>query len=195
MAANTTTIAIAALALVVSGLAACFTWQQVEVARDTASRELRAYVYAVPGRVFHIDGESGSLQAYVGIKNSGQTFAHDVERSVGVSVFGSEIPDEVSSLMVRERGKFVIGPNGSHVFYRNGDKLTPVEAKQVRKLDGKRIYVIGTIAYRDVWGKSHTTDFCFMYYGAEDEAHPTLGMGRFYQGWQGKYCDKHNKAD
>lgn len=188
-------IILSIIAVAISAIAACFTYQQVAVAKDTAGKQLRAYVHAVPSTLYHTDGKSGALQAYVDIRNAGQTFAHNVERSVGIIVSESGVPDEVSDFMEREPGKFVIGPGGTNTTIRNGPQLTDDQAYRIKNKDNPRIYVIGTILYEDVWGASHKTDFCFMYFGYEDAAHPTPDLGRLYLPRQGKYCDNHNKAD
>lgn len=175
--------------------AAIFTLKQINLARDTAFRELRAYVYAAPGPVFHIDGEA-PLQGYVVIGNSGQTFAQKVIRKVGMRVLGATVPEKVEDLgrMDREEGVMVISPREKHAVIRNRDRLTPEEVAKIWRSDqgAKRIYVFGTITYEDIYGKRHHTDFCHMYFGKE---HWLYDSGPGYHKTQGKYCDKHNSAD
>lgn len=180
--------------LIAAVFAAVFTGSQAYIAGDTARRQLRAYVYAAPSHVFHIDGK-GTLQGYVEIGNSGQTFAREVQRWVGISVFGAEVPDRKEDLgpTRREEGVLVINPSVRHIVIRNHKQLTDEEARKIRTNDGSmRIYVFGTIRYKDIYGEPHHTDFCHMYFGTEFWPHSS---GPAYNSTQGKYCDKHNDAD
>lgn len=179
-----------------TGLAAIFTLKQIRLARDTAYRELRAYVYAAPGPVFHIGGEN-PLQGYVFIGNSGQTFARNVQRWVGMRVLGATVPEKREDLghMAREEGVLVISPRVKHNIIRNRDKLTSDQVDKIWRLKEKegteRIYIFGTITYEDIYGNPHRTDFCHMYLGSERDPNRLTA----YLARQGKYCDKYNSSD
>ncbi len=174
-------------------------WKQVQAAQDISRIETRAYVYARPRRVFHVmEGES-ALQSYVSFGNSGQTFATDVESRVGLVVSGPVVPDRIDDLgwLEPEKGVAIITPNFEIDIIRNREPLKAEQIRQIRTFDGKsRIYVFGTISYNDVYGKPHTTVFCFTYFSSENTI--VNGNGNrlsFYEGWQARYCDKHNYAD
>ncbi|MCH7778029.1 MAG: hypothetical protein IH878_16085 [Gemmatimonadetes bacterium] len=55
------------------------------ISHKSAQKELRAYVHAVPGDVHHV-GDGSTLVGYIGLGNSGQTYARDVIRRVGIEV-------------------------------------------------------------------------------------------------------------
>lgn len=182
------------IAIISAGVAVWSVWE----AHDTARKQLRAYVDAVPLNVFHID-DGNPLEAYVRIRNTVQTFALDIERYVGIKIFRPpELPEEVSDLMELEPGKFVIGPGGDNVTFRRGPKLIKEQFDKIKtrydlRTDDKdlRIYVIGMITYKDVWDDFHKTDFCFMFFGDEHVPnYEPFAYGRIH----GKYCDKHNNA-
>lgn len=183
-----------------TALAAIFTGLQLKDTKDTARRQLRAYVLAVPGNVYHIDGGNAPVEAYVGIRNYGQTLALDVVRTVGIEIFGPEIPSKQWEFWKPQAGTFVLGPGGENITIKKGPRLNQERSKKIRtrydlRTDKKdlRIYVIGKIVYKDIWNDTHNTKFCFMYYG--DETIPNFEPMAYSGTLHGKYCDKYNSAD
>jgi hypothetical protein len=184
---------VSVVAATAAGFAALFTWMQVDVAKDTAQKELRAYVYAVPTRLFHLG--ASPTQGYLGIKNGGKTFARNVKRWAGINVLGPKISDAFDDLgkLVPEPGAMTLGPD-SHTdatIICNFRVLTPDEVDQIKSGE-KRIYVFGKITYEDMFGLPHETTFCFVYYGSETASPPDKPG---YLDFQAKYCDRHNHAN
>lgn len=167
--------------------------EQANILRQNADR---AFMYAAPHRVFHVE-PGPNLQAYIQIGNSGLTVAKNVERWAGVRVMtppGMDAIKDLKPMMIRQEGLLVVSPRILHNVIRqlpNHKVLTSEDVRDI-KSGQKRIYVFGLITYDDAYGKAHSTEFCFMYYGHEHAVYDT-GPGYFES--QGQYCDKHNETD
>jgi hypothetical protein len=193
---KTLSLWIAIFAAMISLASAGFTYWQVVIAKDTAQKQLRAYVYASPDRLYHLGGSP--TQGYITVRNGGQTFAHNVSREVGINVLSKDIPDSFEKLgsLKREPGYMTFGPNGGtfDVIFREFRVLTDEEIKEIKN-DDKRIYVFGKISYEDIYDVRHETTFCFMYSGIET-SNILLKKGRTgYEKTQAEYCDKYNYAN
>jgi hypothetical protein len=174
-------------------LAAFALWQAI-ISRQTARRQLRAYVFARPHRAFNVDDRNVTAQVYTIIGNKGSTFAHKVERSVGICILPGPVPERFEDLgpLMREEGVLDLAPGVEGVVIRNLHPLSEDELAKVMTEEGKlRIYAFGKIIYQDAFGKRHTTTFCHAYYGQERLA---FNAGFAYADWQAKYCDRHNEA-
>ncbi len=189
-------IILSVIALIVSITSAGFAYWQLTIAKDTAQKQLRAYVYASPNTLYHL-GENPT-QGYLTVRNGGHTFANKVSREVGINVLSKDIPNSFEKLgrLKREPGYMTLGPNtgADDVIYREYRVLTDDEIKQINSGD-KRIYVFGKITYEDIYDIRHETTFCFMYYGNET-SNVLASQGRSgYDKTQAEYCDKYNFAD
>jgi hypothetical protein len=159
-------------------------------------RELRAYVYAEPGRAFHVDG-SGTLQVYTYIGNSGKSFGKQVKRYVGMEVAAPT--EDIASIapMDREEGVLVLNPEGKIPIVKNwrDGQLNQAQYNQIQA-GTLRIYVFGKITYEDVFDKKWQTDFCNAYYGPERQGFPggdPSSKTQFgYESWQARPCEKGN---
>lgn len=168
---------------------------------NSAQKELRAYVHVVPGNVHHV-GDGSTLVGYVRIENSGQTYARDVIRHVGIDVAPPADLNDPTFFEEREtleEGKGVLSPGAPHSIYRTWTRaVTDTEKTQIVKRNGRdlRIYIFGTITYFDIFGNDRTTEFCFMYFGElfyfKEIDKPEGRPG--YIGPQARFCEKHNKA-
>jgi hypothetical protein len=172
--------------------------KQANILRQNADR---AFMYAAPGRVFHVTPGS-DLQAYITVGNSGLTIAENVERWAGVRIMtppGTDAVQDLKPMMSREEGVLVVSPRVLHNLIRqlpNRKALTKQDVDDIRS-GKKRIYVFGAIAYKDAFGKAHSTEFCFMYYGhehAEFKTEYATTIIGYYES-QGQYCNKHNETD
>jgi hypothetical protein len=158
-------------------------------------RQLRAYVYASPYRAFNIDDRGLVAQAYTTIGSKGSTFAHDVERSVGVNLLPSPTPAKFADLgaVSRVEGRLVIPPGGENVAIQNFRVLTKDELAALMTPEGKlRLYIFGKITYKDEFGWPHWTMFCYGYFGPE---RLQWQDGYAYDQSQAKYCDNFNETD
>lgn len=172
------------------------TSQLVESGDLTAQRQLRAYVYATPGRAFHVDGKIGALQVYTFIGNSGQTFAKNVRRYAGIDVL-PPTPDPASIERIeQEDGVALLNPKGQMPIIKNWSRGNghPSEEEYDKIRTGElRVYVFGKILYDDEFGNLWETDFCNSYFGSEGIMFPvdsSLSFG--YEAWQAKPCENGN---
>lgn len=131
---------------------------QVNLAKDTEQRQLRAYVHYRAGE---IDLRSQTIYAAgLAVKNWGQTPAYHTLSWINADV--REFPLQ-SALDLQEPEEIWsdVGPgaeiNLSHV---TQVALTPDDLAAIRART-KAIYVWGTVRYRDTFGSKHHTDFYF----------------------------------
>jgi hypothetical protein len=152
-----------------------------EIAKDTAKRQLRAYLISNGGQIERIP--EGFLLT-VTIKNSGQTPAFDVKHSS--ESFGGDYPDGGPPEMpaVNDTHYTVIGANGDFVCAQRLFADDPEDALK-NVMDGKLgFWIHGRIEYRDCFGDSHVTKFRQVY------------GGRIAKVGLGLHGDKHgNEAD
>jgi hypothetical protein len=134
----------------------------VDGTRDTAERQLRAYIVASAGEVQRIDG--GFILSAT-LKNTGQTPAFNA-RIMG-ETFGESYPLTIEHPHPKPLEDFGV-PLGSgeefHCAYRifmddPDDTLHRIQGGEVG------LWIQGTIIYDDCFKKSHTTKFRFVYGG------------------------------
>jgi hypothetical protein len=165
---------------------AIFSLIQIFVFRDQEKRQLRAYAFAKPISITDFS-TSTHPSTQVIFKNSGQTPAYHLTGST--AVYPSSYPLSVpipSGTRESTPLEATLNPaaendiGGSDTMQR---PITPDEANAIR--DGKtmRMYVYGSINYRDVFGDVHYSNFCFSFWGDG----PKLTL------WT--YCPQHNDAD
>lgn len=192
-------IAIFTILLVVAG------FRQVAISRNTAVRQLRAYVHIssiaitnvanpIPPPGEHSCPETPAMLskdcgpiAFVEIKNTGQTPAYDVLHGTGIGFHEFPLKDSLS--MSPPSGHITKGvlPTGgpSHKMIIQKERLSTQEMDQLRSGTAK-IYVYGVIKYKDTFGKSRTTYYRYMHPG-EDKI---IGVSTVLT-----VCDEGNKAD
>jgi hypothetical protein len=69
---NILSLTLSIIALAISAVAAYYAYQQVAVAKDTAQRQLRPYVFIRGGGVM-LNETASSVQAFIQVQNYGQT--------------------------------------------------------------------------------------------------------------------------
>jgi hypothetical protein len=150
----------------------------------------RPYIFVNPAGAFNIKAGGSPLQAYILIGNSGQTFAQNVERSVGILVSSPTEPADIAPLLARQPGRTFVSPRADTVMIAKGQVLT---AEHVTKLmEGElRVYVFGRITYQYGNGNRRRLLFCHAYYGSEMEN----DRRESYLGWQSQPCERHNEPD
>lgn len=154
---------------------------QIDIARDTEQRQLRAYVGVIPGDVESF-GVAGEQKFKILRKNYGTTPAYDV----GFSVVGEGVFDPTQ-----------FNPNGAAgiqgcskppgiglITMFPGTELpfavtlpTKYPSDQIDKVRlGKWFFAYwGNICYKDSWDRSHFTDYCWTYKGADMSAKTAEG--------------------
>jgi hypothetical protein len=151
------------------------TYQSNRIARDTAKRQLRAYISVEPKGVFARD-DDGWILMPVAIKNSGQTPAKAVQIE---SWFGLvESPEWFDARKVdRKEGYTVesammVPPNEeSFAYVRVPFNPTPAAELEIR--NGKVGFVhVGKVVYQDVFGHPQATTFANYHRGPDlSDAH------------------------
>jgi hypothetical protein len=132
----------------------------VHGAEDTATRQLRAYVFVAEAEIVGL----GTLVPMVNItiRNTGQTPAYDVIMSAMAKAFNSEQvavfdeakPDENSS-------RFVFGPSahGRRTVELAAFLGQPEQRTALQSRNGPILFVWGVITYRDEFSADRETEF------------------------------------
>jgi hypothetical protein len=154
----------ARLLVVATLLLALFGFWQVMVSRDTARRQLRAYVFVSGAKIIHGITDNSIIEAHVEIKNSGQTPAYKMMAVIGLT-FDTYPPPQSITLTVPDqnylslRTRIDLGP-GDKTFTDThaGRLLTPLE-KDSLVAGTKAIWVYGEIRYRDAFCRKQWTKY------------------------------------
>jgi len=139
--------------------------ETIEVMRDTAERQLRAYVHIAGGcSVFH---EGKAIRARLNIKNSGQTPAYKLTITAFTHRGEFPLPPAGTSKLFREAeetateilraGAAALAADGVQS-NENEIVLTPKERESLNA-DAIAIYLRGEITYDDVFGHQRHTAF------------------------------------
>lgn len=141
------------------------TREAVTLAKDTAKRQLRAYVHVSEAR-FSDFGFPGGIYL-VNYTNTGQTPAYDVYSSIALQFAKFPLAEELVATGTGTKGIITLGRDGEgHARLEAPRGLSGEEYGEVR--DGKSaVFVFGTISYRDAFGEDWTTDF--RYYVGGDQ--------------------------
>jgi hypothetical protein len=132
--------------------------------RDTAKRQLRAYLYVVNHKTPDLSAETP--QALFFLKNAGQTPAMDVAHAAGTAIgeypFKSDppaIPDNLfarSSVLVTGN-TFILSHHLTEAL--SGSKIQDIKA-------GRKMFVMyGEVRYKDIYGDAHFVKYRSMYGG------------------------------
>jgi hypothetical protein len=139
---------------------------QIAIARDTAERQLRAYMSPMGSAFFEFDPNHPEKEffALIVFKNSGQTPAYDFTAKGGATV--AEFPlKEKLSLRDQPSGPGAIGP-GNEYRLRVGIEGVPKDYWMAVQAGQAAIYVNGIYSYRDAFKIERTGEFR-LYYGGK----------------------------
>jgi hypothetical protein len=141
---------------------AAFTIDLAVTARRTAKRQLRAYVAA---RAISISGFSPEIPVVMrfSMTNHGQTPAYDVSHASAIAILPHPLPPNhpLPILTIPTPANFVLHPNAS--FDAATVAPNPFNAVQINMATtnpGFRIYLHGTVTYRDAFDEPRNTTFC-----------------------------------
>lgn len=156
-----------ALTLALTAVAAYAALRTVHTMRDTAKRELRAYVNYDTGRIsgtLGIEGETSLVR--IQIKNFGQTPAYRLRARNAVARLPWP-PEEESFILPDEPNSFgVLGPTHHFTMVRRlPDPAFPIGTLELLRRGEVAIFVYGEIEYEDAFGNPHTTTFRVMHGG------------------------------
>jgi hypothetical protein len=136
-------------------------WRTVRVMRRSSERQLRAYVSVEPGEMINLQ-VGAEIEIEMIITNHGQTPAHKTVHYGSVVIMRNPLPPD---FRIGERDKAAasggtIYPQGHiRAVSRRAAKLTSEEASALASTDQIRLYVPGAIEYKDVFGKTRTSQF------------------------------------
>ena len=146
----------------------CATRNLVFNARDTAERQLRAYVFPVPSTIDY-NAITKKVSIWFKIKNVGQTPAYNFVYLSKVEVFPyplfdnnifASFPEDIYSALI-DKSHAIIFPSAD----LDGCQIceTPLELSDVQSFinnPDRRFYLYGMINYEDIFKKVRTTKFC-----------------------------------
>jgi hypothetical protein len=190
----TAALAFATILLIVVGIIqarqlsrhAAHTENLVATARDTAERQLRAYLQVTPDQNSVVWINTVHIPACrVFVKNAGQTPAYEVQADGAINPAPFPLREPLSEfLSPEEQFRLVIHPGEGHTINFIGDRLL-TEDEVDRLVPGKdlRLYLYGQVRYKDAFGKDRYTRFR-MSTGSEVRD----DQSRF------GYCDQGNEA-
>lgn len=151
------------------------------IARETAKRELRAYINVAQVRV---DGLEGNARFCLEYKNCGQTPAYDIRGWNGLELRDAERIKTFESTG-NDAGLGVLGPGNSAYFIKPAPRRLVMKEFDMLRAGDAAIYLWGEISYRDIFGERHTTRFRY-FIGGRHGVQPDRRM---------EYCDDGNEAD
>lgn len=163
----------------VTGVLTIVTGGLVLYSRDTARKELRAYVGIASNHILRGQGESEPNCVEIVIQNFGKTMAKDTKIWINATITTGTI---TSFPLGDRKSKTVVMPNESLGFKHD---------IELPKNTAGRIYFWGRIEYTDVFGEPRWTTFSFM----DDKPAWLTGMTGQAPGWTTKTCDEGNDAN
>lgn len=136
------------------------------IARDTAQRQLRAYVSVIGSTIDTLDDGSGFLLQAV-LRNDGATPAYDVE-IMGETFDGSYPIDERVFVPRHLPRKSIMGPGNELACPLRiiGSPLETIAAVKNREIG---LYIHGVCRYNDAFGVARFTRFRYVYGGRTSE--------------------------
>jgi hypothetical protein len=160
------------LAFFATTVASAFTGYQSYISRDTENRQLRAYVNisTIEFKAFRL-GEP--ISAEFKIRNFGQTPAYNVRHWASIWVQPYPFPGHVP--FAPDNGSHPSAPlspsddvKGVAIYDPVAGKPTILNQAAIDQFKSGTLaaYIVGTIAYDDVFGSHHVTRFC-SYSGGE----------------------------
>jgi len=174
--------------------------QTLEQMREAEQRELRAYVGCEGYGALPAESFGDPVVWLVKMENYGQTPATDVTFTITAKVLPAELPQDyvfVDDIPPGAVPKTVLHP-GAITIGQSDPDYAPLSPDAIRDLDrGKnpqgqpvRLYVYGTVEYRDVFGKRHWTNYAYRYRSEIPEPIKKKGTGEELA--FAEHCPLHN---
>lgn len=130
----------------------------VDIARDTAEKQLRAYVMMTDD--LPVSLKNGILHAHFRMRNLGQTPAHDVLSRMHFEVVPVPIVMPETSESHGSRG--FLGPTEER--FQDISLNKPLARDMQVALDAGQLALVvnGFITYQDIFEKTRTTEYCYV---------------------------------
>jgi hypothetical protein len=153
---------------VILGIATWKLWRSTDAlvkgAEETSERQLRAYVFAVAGRVRRF-AVNEPVEIEVRFENTGQTPAYGVHHTMNIAMCDPPLP--LHELDFTNPRKDAMGPrksSSSFASFGPDYKLSQGHFAAVQSEEAA-VWVYGEIRYEDAFGKPRWTKFRFIYVG------------------------------
>jgi hypothetical protein len=160
---------------------------------EIANREMRAYITVVVSKAYPQDRAKGiKFQGEPRMVNSGRTPAQKVNFKMRSAILPYPLPSNFQfppwlRETLSERSELTAGPQQSVVLSKGGivdDFVPDQDVEDIKHVAGGRaLYTWGFITYEDIFGNSHSTEFC--------QSFEWLPDGKVW----GDYTPGHNKGD
>jgi hypothetical protein len=160
---------VAWFALLFAAVAAAAAWWTVKVMRDTAKRELRAYVYVDEAKIVDFDNDKKAT-VRLKLKNSGRTPAYDLAQVAArvTRPLGDQSPFPTIDGPTEDGSNTIVNPDGIFVVPVKFD-YDPLQMVAIRN-GAVNFYVFGTIWYKDAFDRPQQATFRMIYHvGGGDE--------------------------
>jgi hypothetical protein len=137
----------------------------VRCAEETAQRQLRAYVFAIQGRVR--DFAAGEpVKIVINAKNTGQTPAYEFHHSMSLAMAPDPPTEPFPELQWEKVYKSAIGPGQTLSNFAEFPNYKLSEGHMARlKARKAAIWAYGELRYNDAFGKPHVSKFKFGFHG------------------------------
>jgi hypothetical protein len=154
-----------AIFTVILGIATGFLWwatrNLVRDARESSRRQLRAYISANPLEIASAEQEERFVQITFGLKNHGQTPAHEMHYIFGFDVFANPLPEGFTypQPTIPIHAESALFPQGDMVVWFNFNRLISTDEFSLVERDGLRLHIWGSVFYRTAFeeqGQCHT---------------------------------------
>lgn len=140
-------------------------------AEDTARRQLRAYISAVPNYVYFSTGTS-RITITTQIINHGQTPASEVCTVGIVRICPYPLPNDFpfpDMPSTKNKGRSVRHPNAKNFSFKvSGEGFSELEKDNAIRGETSRIYIFGITTYVDIFNKECFTKFCSSIVGGDN---------------------------
>jgi hypothetical protein len=147
------------------------TAELVEGAKDTAQKQLRAYISVASARITHIEDGEGVPEAHIFIKNFGQTPAYQVMGVAGFAISTFPPPPDLNLVIpdveiIQSKTITNLGPGQADMAIASprpklDRPFTEHERAELANGIGT-IYIYGKVRYRDVFGTIQWMSYRFM---------------------------------
>lgn len=155
--------------------------------KDTAKRELRAYLSYEEGSIINFTGDQPRVQ--IRIANSGQTPAYKIAARVVIAFLKWPLENPAPAFPLSDEIEQRSGPCGPRSHFILSRVLTdpPLPANRMSLLARKdaALFVYGEVRYEDVFGDPHSVKFRLAH-GGQTEVHPLGNLAT---------CEEGNDAD
>lgn len=140
-------------------LLAAFGFWQVIISRQTARRQLRAYVFVANAKIGRRDEMPGHIEIIFTLKNSGQTPAHDITVWADTMVTDNPLTVKLEGTKDPSVGKTNLPPGGKHStsFYKVD--FSPAQNLALYTNPQVAIMIWGEVRYIDAFKIKQRTKF------------------------------------